>query len=130
MKFPKVLIPFLAVVLPTVHFANNELPKTRTNIKTPDRHDEEITSDESDSQEVVLRRFNDSERFLRFAGHSSHRSHSSHKSHSSHQSGNHNSHSSHYSSSSGSSDCNGCWFNVEEENIQETTNNETLVAMK
>lgn len=126
MKFPKVLIPFLAVVLPTVHFANNDLPKTRTNIKTQDSHDEEITSDESDSQEVVLRRFNDSERFLRFAGHSSHRSHSSHKSHSSHQSGNHNSHSSHTSGS----DCNGCWFNVEEENIQETTNNETLVAMK
>ena len=126
MKFPKILIPFLAVVLPTVHFTNNDLSKNTITTKLSNKHDEEITSDESDSQDIVLRRFNDSERFLRFAGHSSHRSHSSHESHSSHQSGNHYSHSSHTSSS----DCNGCWFNVEEENIKPTTNNESLVAMK
>ena len=126
MKFPKIIIPFLAVILPTIHFSNNDLQKNKTNLKNPEKHDDEITTDESETQEITLRRFDDSERFLRFAGHSSHRSHSSHKSHSSHQSGNHNSHSSHTSGS----DCNGCWFNVEEENIQETTNNETLVAMK
>lgn len=133
MKFPKILIPFLAVVLPSVHFTNNDLPKTRINIKTQDGHDEKITTDESDTQGVILRQFDDSERFLRFAGHSSHRSHSSHsshKSHSSHQSGNHNSHSSHYSSSSGSADCNGCAFNVEDEEILENTNLEDLVALK
>lgn len=126
MKFPKVILPFLAVVLPTVHFANDNLQKNQTNINNPDRHDEEVTADESDTQNIILRRFDDSERFLRFSSHSSHRSHSSHSSHKSHQSGNHNSHSSHTSGS----DCNGCWFNVEDENIPETTNNETLVALK
>ena len=130
MKFPKVLIPFLAVVLPTVHFANNELPKTSTNINTQDRHDEEITTDEAETQGIILRQFYDSERFLRFAGHSSHKSHSSHRSHTSHKSGNHNSHSSHYSSSSGSADCNGCAFNVEDEEMQEYTNLDSLVARR
>ena len=127
MKFPKILIPFLAVVLPTVHFANNDINGNQSySKKDTTSDDKEITSDETETQGILLRTFKDSERFLRFAKHNSHTSHTSHtahsahKSHTSHRSGNHNS----------GSDCNGCWFNVEDEEIQESTNLESLIALK
>ena len=132
MKFPKFLIPFLAVVLPTVHFAHNDIVENKTDSRTSPKHDEEIITDESQTQGIILKAFDDSERFLQFvkhSSHSSHRSHSSHSSHSSHQSGKHNSHTSHYSGT-GSADCNGCEFNVEDDQLQEQTNPETLVAIK
>ena len=125
MKFPKFLIPFLAVVLPTIHFTHNE-PDIKVSKKSSSNREEEIAVDESEIQGIILRLYDDSDRFLRFAKHTSHRSHSSHKSHSSHRSGNH---TSHYSSS-GNADCNGCEFNVEDEELQETTNSENLVAIK
>ena len=123
MKFPKLLIPFLAVVLPTVHFGHNEIKDNTIVPRIRIKNEEEITSDESDSQGIILRQFSDSERFLRFvkhSSHSSHRSHSSHKSHTSHQSGKHNSHTSHYSGS-GSADCNGCEFDAPTDEIEKVS---------
>ena len=107
MKFPKILIPFLAVVLPTIRFSTNDT-EYKVSQKNTQNNGKEITSDESADHSIVLRQFSDSERFLQFVKHSSHSSHRSHSSHSSHKSG---SHSSHYSSS----DCNGCAF---EDNAQ------------
>lgn len=106
MKFPKLLIPFFAVVLPTIRFSANET-EYRSNQKSSQNSDEEITSDESAHHNFILRQFSNSERFLQFAKHSSHSSHRSHSSHSSHKSGSHSSH------TSGSS-CNGCSFDDEE----------------
>lgn len=120
MKFPKILIPFLAVVLPTVHFAHNDAADNTLPVKKSEQDDEEIYSDESQSHRMIFRAFNDSERFLHFAKHSSHSSHSSHQSHSSHTSGSHNS----------GSDCNGCSFNVDDEDFEENSETESLVAIK
>lgn len=118
MKFPKLLIPFLAVLLPTVHFTHNETTVSQNDFHNKDKSDGELSADESNSHEIILQAFDDSERFLNFAKHSSH---------SSHKSG---SHSSHYSGSSGSDcSCNGCEFDVDEEQLQEKTN-ESLVAIK
>lgn len=120
MRFPKILIPFLAVVLPTVHFAHNDATDNNLPVKKSEQDDEEIYSDESQSHSMIFRAFTDSERFLRFAGHSSHSSHSSHQSHSSHTSGSHNS----------GSDCNGCLSNVDDEDWEENSSSESLVAIK
>lgn len=119
MKFPKLLIPFFAVVIPTVRFASDSVNNENWQ-SSPSLDDEEITSDESGHHNSILRRFFDSERFLRFAKHSSHRSHSSH---SSHKSG---SHSSHYSGS----DCNGCAFADEEENENLTSSVSAIFARR
>lgn len=102
MKFPKLLIPFLVVVLPTIHFANNEATENKNKSKSKE---ENISNTDSKSNDLLLRAYNDSERFLRFAKHTSH---SSHRSHTSHKSGQHTSHSS-------GSNCNGCNFNIDEE---------------
>ncbi len=104
MKYPKYLIPFLAVVLPTIHFTNTNIANNKRNNHS--KNDEKITTDETQSNEIILRAYTDSERFLRFANHSSHSSHSAHRSHSSHSS--HESHTSGYN-------CNGCIFDVDEE---------------
>lgn len=127
MKFSKLLIPFLAVLLPTVHFAHNETTDTQTDFHNKEKSDGELSVDESGSHEIILQAFDNSERFLNFAKHSSHSSHRSHSSHSSHKSGNH---SSHYSGS-GRSDCNcnGCEFDVDEDQCQEKSE-EVLVAKK
>ena len=60
MKFPKILIPFLAVVLPSMRF-EKENPDfiVSTNLKDT----EEITRDESVEKGIILRRFSDSDRF-------------------------------------------------------------------
>ena len=107
MKFPKLLIPFLAVVLPTIRFSANET-EYKSNQKSSQNSGEEIASDDSEHHAFILRQFSDLERVLQFAKHTSHSSHRSHSSHSSHKSG---SHSSHYSCS----DCNGCAFDSDEE---------------
>ena len=114
------MIPFLAVVLPSVHFAHKDATGNTLTGKKSEHDDEEIYSDESQSHRMVFRAFSDSERFLRFAGHSSHSSHSSHQSHSSHTSGSHNS----------GSDCNGCLSNVDDEDLEDNSNSESLVAIK
>ena len=102
MKFPKILIPFLAVVLPTIRFSANDT-EYKLSQKNTQNNDKEITSDESADHSIVLRQFSDSERFLQFVKHSSHSSHRSHSSHSSHTSG------------SGGSSCNGCAFDDDDE---------------
>jgi hypothetical protein len=103
MRFIKYLLPFLAIVIPTTHHYTNQPPAVHDDKET------KITST-AQNEQIILHRFSDSERFLRFANHSSHSSHSSHESHSSHTSG---SHTSHYSGS-GSADCNGCAFDVDD----------------
>lgn len=104
MKFFKFLVPFLAVVIPTSHKIIKE------QVPTTNKSNEDSTIDISENENYILQRTdNEANRFLLFAKHSSHRSHSSHSSHKSHTSGNH---SSHYS---GSGSCNGCEFNVEDD---------------
>lgn len=127
MKFPKLLIPFLAVVLPTIHISHENLNITVKSDDVDSKREDEITTDESDSHGIILRQFSDSERFLNFVKHSSHRSHSSHQSHTSHQSG---SHSFHYSSS-GAADCNGCEVNIEDEETENPSfENASLIAKR
>lgn len=133
MKIPKLLIPFLAVVLPSIHFSSKDVLDNKSLKKNNTKSKNELSVDESAEQEIILRQFSDSDRFLQFAkhySHSSHRSHSSHsshKSHTSHQSGEHNSHTSHYS---GSYDCNGCQFNVEDEEFDNKPSEDELIAFK
>ncbi len=120
MKLSKLLIPFLAIVLPTVHF-QEKLSEERRSGNRSNEPEHEISNDSSEKQGIILRKFSDSERFLRFAKHSSH---SSHKSHSSHTSGSHYSHTSH-TSGSGSygsdTNCMGCDFNLEDEPYENLT---------
>lgn len=114
MKFIKFLVPFLAVIIPVSHkVSSNPVSEERSNLKSPtDTTIENVNNEE----QLVLRRFEDSSRFLRFAKHSSHSSHKSHSSHSSHQSGGHSSHSSGYSYGG----CLGCEFDVEDEQFNST----------
>lgn len=105
MKFPKVLIPFLAVVLPTIRFSANDT-EYKVSQKNTQNNGKEIASDESRQHAFILRQFSDSERFLQFAKHSSHSSHSAHSSHKSHSS---------HTSGSGGGSCNGCAFDDDEE---------------
>lgn len=111
MKFSKLLIPFLAIVLPTIQFSAYET-ENKGNQNRSQNGDEEITTDEFEHHAIMLRQYSDTERFLKFAKHSSHSSHRSHLSHSSHKSG---SHSSHYSGS----DCNGCAFDYDDESREQ-----------
>lgn len=105
MRFIKFLVPFLAIVIPASHkIVSNNTSKTVRNV-----NETSLNIDETETTTTLLRKFDDSHRFLNFIKHSSHRSHSSHSSHRSHSSGNH---SSHYS---GSGDCSGCEFDVQEE---------------
>ena len=123
MKFPKVLIPFLAILLPSMRFEKEEI-NTNLVVNKALNNFEEFTRDETAENRIILRKFSDSDRFLQFVKHSSHSSHRSHSSHSSHRS--HSSHTSHYSGSTSSSDCSGCEFDVENVDVQdyyETKNN-------
>lgn len=133
MKIPKLLIPFLAVVLPSIRFSNKTEIDNKVIQRNQQNKNNEISVDETENQEIILRQFSESDRFLQFtkhyshSSHRSHSSHSSHKSHTSHRSGEHNSHTSHYS---GSYDCNGCQFNVEDEDFYDIPSENELVAIK
>lgn len=95
-KVAKFLIPFFAVLFPSVQ-----------KYQKPQQKESDTVETDSAEHEVILHRFSEADRFLQFAKHSSH---SSHKSHSSHSSGRHTSHSSGSSSGSG---CLGCESDVD-----------------
>lgn len=114
MKFLKFLVPFFAVIIPVSH-------KITTNLADDERTDFKSNAytaieNVNNEEQLVLRRFENSSRLLRFAKHSSHSSHESHSSHSSHQSGEHSSH----SSGLGSGGCLGCEFDAEDEYLNTT----------
>lgn len=87
MKFPKLLIPFLAVILPTVRFQSEKPMQLSKSDENTNKN--EIRIDSPKEHNFILRRFADAVRFLQFG---KHKSHSSHSSHSSHQSSGHGSH--------------------------------------
>lgn len=96
MKLLSFILPAAAALLPQ---QNNYLEPI---IPQQDKDDETVYQDASIEHSLLLRKFDDSERFLRFAAHSSHKSHSSHRSHSSGTTNKHYSHTSHTSGSYGS----------------------------
>lgn len=93
MKLLTFIIPAAAALLPQ---QNNYLEPI---IPQQDKDDETVYQDATVEHSLLLRKFDDSERFLRFAAHSSHKSHSSHRSHSSGTTNKHYSHTSHTSGS-------------------------------
>ncbi len=95
MKLLTFIIPAAAALLPQ---QNNYLEPI---IPQQDKDDETVYQDATVEHSLLLRKFDDSERFLRFAAHSSHKSHSSHRSHSSGTTNKHYSHTSHTSGSYG-----------------------------
>ena len=98
MKLLSFIIPAAAALLPQQNkYLEPVIPKDDTD-------DETIYQDASAEHSLLLRKFDDSERFLKFAAHSSHSSHKSHSSHRSHSSGTTNKHYSHTSHTSGSYD--------------------------
>ena len=93
MKLLSFVIPAAAALLPQ----QNQYIKPDYNPTEKPKDDESVYQDFSDEHALLLRKFEDSERFLRFAAHSSHKSHSSHRSHSSGTTSKHYSHTSHTS---------------------------------
>lgn len=95
MSFAQFILPIIASILP------NEQKYLDQDIIKQSKHDDNqsIEYDNSGEHQTVLRKYDDSSRFLQFVKHSSHRSHKSHSSHSSGTSS-HRSHSSHSSGTS------------------------------
>ncbi len=123
MKILPFVIPAAAALLPQQNkYIKPEIPEQK-------KDEEPIYQDATEEHAILLRKYDDSERFLRFAGHSSHKSHSSHRSHSSHSShssGKHNSHTSHTSGSYGT----GTTASSTKSATTSTTPKETTVAKK
>ena len=95
MKVLSFTIPVAAALLPQqTKYIEPTIPQQKND-------DESIYQDATEEHAILLRKYEDSERFLRFAAHSSHKSHSSHRSHSSGSSNKHSSHTSHSSGSYG-----------------------------
>lgn len=123
MKILPFVIPAAAALLPQQNkYIVPEIPEQK-------KDEEPIYQDATEEHAILLRKYDDSERFLRFAGHSSHKSHSSHRSHSSHSShssGKHYSHTSHTSGSYGT----GTTSSSTKSTTTSTTPKETTVAKK
>ena len=97
MKIITFTIPVAAALLPQqTKYIEPQSPQQKNDEET-------IYQDGTEEHALLLRKYEDAERFLRFAAHSSHKSHTSHRSHSSGTTSKHNSHTSHYSGSYGTS---------------------------
>lgn len=98
MKLIPFIIPAIASLLPRQD-NNYEVAEP---IQNNSDGNEVVQQENVAERKTILRKFDDSHRFLQFARHSSHSSHRSHSSHSSHSSGSSSKHRSHSSHSSGS----------------------------
>ena len=98
MKIIPFIIPAIASLLPR----QDNYYEVAEPIQNNSDGNEVVQQENVAERKTILRKFDDSHRFLQFARHSSHSSHRSHSSHSSHSSGSSSKHRSHSSHSSGS----------------------------